>query len=83
MNGREAMARRYCIMRGEDPDAIFNDKPVWHDALTDIDCVLLMLDSFGVQNPLNGLFIEPVDGDQMTMDFDLNDQKIIKFGRQS
>ena len=56
MRSREAMARRYCIMRGEDPDAVFDGKPVWKDGLTDIDYVLLMLDSFGAPNPLEGLF---------------------------
>lgn len=73
----EAMARRYCILRGEDPDAEFDNMPVWKDALKDINAVLLMLDTFGIKDPTGDLFGRAEEDSQLTMDFD-EQGKIVK-----
>lgn len=78
MNSREAMARRYCIIRREDPDEIFEGEPVWKHGARDIDAMLLMLDSFGVKDPLSERFSARKEEQQIPMDFGSNLSRVIK-----
>lgn len=70
MDFTEAFCRRYLIMRGEDPDEIYEGKPLWHDARTDLHCLLLTLDSFGLKDPLDEMTDFKKDNLQLVMDFD-------------
>ena len=50
MTRREAMARRYCIIRRENPDELFEGEPIWVHGARDIDAMMLMLDTFGIED---------------------------------
>lgn len=45
----EAIGRRYCAFRGEDPDQIIDGKPVWQLALEDVRVSLNVLETFQIE----------------------------------
>jgi len=78
MDIREAMARRYCIIRNENPDELYKGMPLWKDALIDIESVLMMLDSFGFNDPFENIFSSGALDNQLSMDFVLPEEKVIR-----
>lgn len=47
MTPYEQLARRYCALLGEDPDARIEGIPVWRIALADLEAAMNALDTFG------------------------------------
>lgn len=45
----EAIGRRYCAFRGEDPDQIMDGKPVWQLALEDVRVSLNAQETFHIE----------------------------------
>lgn len=57
MDIHEAIGRRYCAFRGEDPDAIFEDRPLWNHALDDVRVAMNVLETFDVDTGTDSLFV--------------------------
>ena len=57
MDIHEAIGRRYCAFRGEDPDALFEGRPLWRHALDDVRVAMNVLETFHIDTDTDGLFV--------------------------
>lgn len=67
MDIQEAIGRRYCAFRGENPDAIIDGRPVWRLALEDVRISMNVLETFNIDTGTTDLFERSGDQTQLQL----------------
>ena len=82
MDLKEAMGRRYCAFRRDDPDEILDGQPLWVHAVTDIEVSLNVLDTFNIDVPVPAVSATHDQAQQLHLDFSAVPLRLLSGGHR-